>query len=332
GDANAGIGNSEDDFLFVWRGGHCNFAALGRVLNGVLKQIVQNFREPPAVSGNVWQAFRQARRKAKFLLLGVRLRRFDAAFHKLRNGKAPYLELEPRGVHLGQHEKVLREPRESPRMLQNDLQETLSVLRIVDRACKKGLREALNGCERRAKFVRDVGDEIPADAFEFSQIRDVMKDDYGAVGFRGTHRGDRRRKEVLAQRARDDFRLYARFAGKDFAHRFDQLRLSHDFHERASRFRRHIQAENLSEALIGERHALSAVHHQNALRHAAQNRRGKIAFLGERADGAVEPAGGLIERTAEKIERIAGAIRGQRTKIALRDAPRKFRQAIDAAR
>src|SRR5260221_14532639 len=121
------------------------------------------------------------------LVGGGTLRGFNAALDKLRSAQAANLQFQPVGVHFRKHEQVFGEPRKAPRMLENDLQETEAVLRVVDGAREKRFRETLNSGERRSKFVRNVGNEIAANALELAQVGDVVQHEYGAGRFSSAH-------------------------------------------------------------------------------------------------------------------------------------------------
>src|SRR5712691_4383744 len=99
------------------------------------------------------------------------------------------------------------------RVLDDDFEKAPAMLRIVHGAGEQGFREALNGGERGAKFVGNVGDEIAAHAFELAQLGDVVKHDDGAGSFAGAHRRDGGGEKMLAQRAGGDFSFHARLAG-----------------------------------------------------------------------------------------------------------------------
>src|ERR1700757_2979193 len=106
-------------------------------------------------------------------------------------------------------------------MLENDGEESSAVLRIIDGAANQGFRKALNGGQRGAEFVRDVGDKVAADALKAAQFGDVMKDDDCAGSFSRPHSGYRGSKIMLAKCARDDFGLDAGLSGQHTADRFN---------------------------------------------------------------------------------------------------------------
>ena len=114
-------------------------------------------------------------------------------------------------------QQVVGEPGQAARMLQDDSQEALAVLRIVDRAGQQRFREALNGGQRRLEFMRYVGHKIAPHALELAQFRDVVQHHDRAGSFPGAHRSDRRRKKMLAQRAGHDLGFDARLSRQDLA-------------------------------------------------------------------------------------------------------------------
>jgi len=100
--------------------------------------------------------------------------------------------------------------------------------------------------------VRDIGDEIAPDAFEFAQFGDVVQDDDGAGGLRGGDGSNSDGEESLAQRAGDDLGFDSRISVQDLAHRFEQFRLSYDLHKSASRLRGHVEIQDFLKPWIGE--------------------------------------------------------------------------------
>src|SRR6266849_5715374 len=173
GDADAGIGDGEDDFGVAGFGADRNLAARERVLRGVVEQILQDFREAAAIAGDVGHAVEGRDGNGDFLFGGAMARSFHAGFDELRDADAADFEKAP------------------------------AMLRIVHGAGEQRFREALNGGERGAKFVGNVGDEIAAHAFELAQLGDVVKDHDGAGSFAGARRGDGGSEKMLPQRPGD---------------------------------------------------------------------------------------------------------------------------------
>src|SRR6266852_2240106 len=195
-DADAGIRNREGYFGAVCRSADHNLATGRSVLHRIVEQILQNFREAAAVGGDVRQELRQVDGYTQIFFGGRALRGFNAAFDELGNAQAPDLQLEAVGIHFRKLEQVVGEPRETPRVFENDLEEADAILRVVDGAGDKRFRKTLDSGERRSKFVGDIGNEIPADALELAQLGDVVQHDDRAGSLRGAYRCDGDRKKV----------------------------------------------------------------------------------------------------------------------------------------
>src|SRR5882724_4151495 len=241
GNADAGVRDGEFDFAGVRRGTEHDLAAGRGVLDRIVEQILQNFGETPAVRRDIRQPVLQIHGNAKIFFGGGTLSGFNAAFHKMRDAQALNLELKPVGIHFGKPEQIVGQAGEPARMIENNLQKTDAVLRVVNGAGKERFREALDGGEGSLQFVGDIGDEIATDAFELAQFGDVVQNDDSAGSLRGGDGGNGDGEESLAQRAGDDLCFDARLSLQDLAYRFEQFRLSYDLHKRASRSRGHVE-------------------------------------------------------------------------------------------
>src|SRR5216684_815060 len=329
-DSDAGIRNRKGYFGAVRGSADHDLAAGWSVLHGIVQQILQNFGETAAVRGDVRQRLLQIHGDTQVFLGGGALRGFDAALDELGNAQAANLQFQSVAIHFRKHEQIVGEPCQPLRVLENDLEEADSILRIVEGAGEQRFRKTLNRGERRSEFVGNVGNEITAYALELAQLGDVMQHDDRAGGLRGANRCDGGGEKMLAQRAGDDFGFDAGLTFQDAANRLDQLGLAHHFKERAPGLWRHVQAQDFREASIGEEQALGSIHDGHAFHHASENGGGKISFFGQRSNGAVEPRGGLIQGSCQSFQAITSAIRINRTKIAFRHAAGKHLQSFHA--
>src|SRR5260221_4806194 len=158
GDADAGIGDGEDDFGAAhFRADH-DSTPRERVLRGIVEQILQDFGEAAAISGDVGQAVEWLDGNGNFFFCGAMARGFDAGFDELRDADAANFELEPVGVHFGEHEQIFGEAAEAARWLDDNFEETLSLFRSLHAARGQKFLANLNGGERRAGFVRNLCD------------------------------------------------------------------------------------------------------------------------------------------------------------------------------
>ena len=93
------------------------------------------------------------------------------------------------GVEPRQPQQVLDQPLHARRMALDDLEEALPGVGVVG-LVEQGLGVALDGGERRAQLVRDVGDEVAADLIGALEVGDVVQhEDRAAAG-----RDDRRQR------------------------------------------------------------------------------------------------------------------------------------------
>ena len=85
----------------------------------------------------------------------------------MRHADRAQLQLQPLRIHLRQFQQVFRQPRQSPRMLQDDPQKPVAVLRVVHGSRKQRFRKSLDRRQRRAELMRYVGHEVSPDSFQF---------------------------------------------------------------------------------------------------------------------------------------------------------------------
>src|SRR5207248_970594 len=178
----------------------------------------------------------------------------------------------------------------------------------------------------------NVGDEIAPDAFELAQIGDVVQDHDCAGIFGGLNGIYRRGEETLAKRAGHDLGLDAGRALQDRAHGFEKLRLAHDLDKGTSGLRRGAEFQAFFGARVGKEQALRGVNYSDTFHHAAEDVGGKVALLGDRANGALTTSRRVVQGDGQNFQDIAGAVRLNRPKIAFGHAARKRLQALHAAR
>src|SRR5438132_6602131 len=200
-DADAGVRNRKSYFRAIRRSADHDLAAGGSVLHGVVEQILQHFGEAAAVGGDVRQVLRQVNGDAQILFGCGTLRGFDAALDELRNAQAADFHIEPVGIHFREFEQIVGEPRETPRVLENDFEKADAVLRIVNGPGEERFRKTLNRGKRGFEFMGNVGYEIAPHTLELAQLGDVVQHDDRAGSFRGADRCDGGRKKALAQSA-----------------------------------------------------------------------------------------------------------------------------------
>ena len=65
-------------------------------------------------------------------------------------------------------------------LLQNDVEKTYARFRVILAAVQERLNIALDRRERRAQFMRHIGDEVFSDMFQPAEFGDVVEDEDGA--------------------------------------------------------------------------------------------------------------------------------------------------------
>ena len=136
-----------------------NPPACQRVLRRVIQRILKDLRQPPPVRRNVRQITRLCRLRPFDLDLFLRcamLRRLQAALDQLAYAHTPNFQLQPVRIHRRQLQQIVRQPRQPPRMLQNNPQKSLAILRIIHRPGQQRLRKSLDRRQRRLEFMRNV--------------------------------------------------------------------------------------------------------------------------------------------------------------------------------
>src|SRR6266478_4545515 len=115
-DADSSVGDREGHFGAVGGRADHDLAAGRSVLHGVVQEILQNFGETAAVSGNVRQALWQLDGYTQIFFGGRALRGFDAALDELGNAQAADLQFQLVRIHFRKFEQIVGEPRETPRV------------------------------------------------------------------------------------------------------------------------------------------------------------------------------------------------------------------------
>src|SRR5712675_1323892 len=241
GNADAGVRNGKNDLAIARFSADDNLAPRQRVLQSSVDEILQDFSEPAAVAGNIRHAAARLYGDGDLFFGGPVLRGLDAGLDKLRDIDSANLELKAVSIHFRKLQQVFREAGKASRMLDDDFEEALAILRIVHGAGEQRFRKTLNGRERSAELVGDVGHEIAAHALKSAQFGNVVKHDHSAICFACADRTNRSGEKTLAQGSRDDFGFHARFAGQNRSDCFDQIGLADDFDQGAARFWRKVE-------------------------------------------------------------------------------------------
>ena len=195
---------------------------------------------------------------------------------------------------------------------------------IVQRAAQQGFRKALDGGERSAKFVRDVGHEILPHAFQAPLLADVVQHQNRAAGpsaRTGAAVTAKLRGRTVPTTISLEICSWPASALLMIASRSDCRTTS--ISERPSTVTAS-KPRICEKALVGKEHALLRADNRHALDHAAQDCGGAVALFGEHADGFFQSRRGLIQCAGQSVEFSAAPGHFQLVKIALRDATGKI--------
>ena len=324
-DADAGVGDGDDGFAGRGRGANVDAAAGGSVLDGIVEQVLQDFVKEAGVAAEGGQRWGNINFKSDLLAAGFEEGGLGAAFDEFGDADGSKFELELAGFDARELEKIVGETIEAGGVVANDFEETAIILRIVEGAGEQSFGEAADGGERRLEFVRDVGDEILADALEATEFGDVVEDDDGARGsdisvggtrafricrsggFDGTHGGGGDGKTAGLDDAGGNVGAQTILPLQGAADEAEKFRIANDFDDGAALIGGGIHTENVEKGLIAKDEILLGVNDGDAFCHAAKNGVGLGALAAEGANGVVEVAGGFVERIGEIGELVAGA-------------------------
>ena len=182
GDGLAHVGDRDDNQVIPLRADvdvDVDGGVLEPVFDRILDQVVENLVDFVRIAlhhrpvRTVGPAVRQ--QDSHPALRGARLEAGDHRFHHLQK-RHPLVRhdmlvnLDPR-----QRQQIVDQPRHASGLFLHDLQKTLlrrPVPHIID---QDGLDETGKACQRRAKLMADIGNEIPADLLEVALQRHVEK-------------------------------------------------------------------------------------------------------------------------------------------------------------
>ena len=194
------------------------------------------------------------------------------------------------------------------------------------RPIEQRLDVAAHGGERRAQLVRDVGDEVAADAIGAAQIGDVVHDEHGAGG---AGRGDRRA-------ARDDDELglvrqrQLEALGRRPAERRAELRgdvgLAHDL-DVVPAFGVALQLQHRARRAVDELHPAVIVDDEHAFDHAGEDRFHARAIRGEIGRAPADFARRVVERARDGADLVVAVVSRRPRPVAARRSARRRRQS-----
>ncbi len=188
-------------------------------------------------------------------------------------------------------------------MARDDFQKPPRFIRILS-AVEQRLHISAHGGQRRAQFVRDVGDEIPSDAIGAPQIGDVVQHDHraqtGCAGDRRAASDDRQiRHRQLEPGPGSAFQCAADLRR--------DIRLAHDF-QIVTSLRRPVDAQHVSGSGIHELKSSLIVDDQHAFFHARENGFHSRAIRGQGGRAPADLAHGVVQRAGHHSDLVRAVV------------------------
>ena len=199
----------------------------------------------------------------------------------------------------------------------DDVQEPLPRL-LVFGIVEQGLGVALDGSERRAELVRDVGDEIAADLIGRLQVRDVVQHEDGAAPF-GHHRRDVGHQRAAAVQYQVQLEAFGIVAAQRSPDLFGDAGVTERLEVRAARGLT-IQLQQAARGFVDQLQAALPIHDQHALDHAGEDGLHACPVTGEIVDPASQLLNGRIHRARDPTQVVVAIIRGGPAQVAQRVA------------
>ena len=222
------------------------------------------------------------------------------------------------GVEPRQPQQVGDQPLHPRRLPVNDAQKSLPRLFIVG-VVNQRFGVALDGGQRRAQFVRDVGDEVAADLIRVLQVGDVVQHKHRAAAL-GHHRGnapDQRAIAVQRQRQLDAFGGPARHGARDL---LDDGRMTDGF-DVGTAAGLALELQQVARSFVHELQPPLAVDDQHAFDHAGEDGLHARAVAGERVHPLPQFMHGGIHGARDAAEVIVAVIGSRAAQVAQRVAP-----------
>ena len=164
---------------------------------GVLQQVAEHQRQQTVVGQYGGQFFQMAfQTQLAFLQAGL------AQAARLIEGGGAFRGAELQGAslpfHTGQYQQILQHAGQRTAVTVDDGRKVLRLFRGIH--AEQGLGIALDGGQRRAQLMGDIGHEIAADALQLHQVADVAEDQHRAqTGIGQYGQGDEHREDPAAQ-------------------------------------------------------------------------------------------------------------------------------------
>ena len=196
GDADAVVGHAHIDGFLARADVNFDFAAVGRVFDGIGDDVHDHLLDALAVAVDLGDVVLAGKRhRVVVVLLGVEPRGLVHVLHGLGKGEAADVHFHLAVVDLAEREQILHDARHAVGLVDDDAEEIGAQLtrQLVSRRYDR-LGVGLDVGQRRAQLVRDVGHKFSSRLFALSLLGHVVDDDqYAALRL---IRGERRQKQL----------------------------------------------------------------------------------------------------------------------------------------
>src|SRR5579864_8143311 len=279
-DAGAEVAHEELNAVFVLMRPNNDLLAILRIAQGVADEVAEDLVHRVAIGQHrpIRYVFH-----CEFHLGGAGILLHGRSRFSKQNagGMRTQIELFFARFHARQNQQVFREAAHALGIAADDLKKVASAVIEQSVRLKQRLRVSANGSERRAQFMRDVGDEIAPCFFHALDFGDVMEHgDNATIG----QRLRRKRKRAPAGKGSDN-RAFPPLGLQSGVQRSEKIRMPQQFNHR--RADAHALMENATDRLIGPanfhvrgngNHSVSHAVEQSFQFRAALTHGGKIFF------------------------------------------------------
>ena len=323
GNADAVVRNLHPDRFSLAAGGDADMAAVGRIFDGVAKDVEHDLLDAPAVAHDEGQIFTVVMGELVLVTAGLQL---DGAEHRVDGGgegKARHGHLAAAGVETRERQKVLHDMGHAVRFADDNVEKVVFRLaaQIVARLAD-GLGVGADVRQRRAQLVGDIGDEFLAPLLGLAVLGHVVQHDEHAAALLVGEGREVELHTALADRQLG-FDKLASLHGNDAgegADGFKQVAVD-------ALFRR--AAEQLAGGGVAVDERAAAVIGDDAVAHVEKERVELVALVLHGLERGVEDGGHVVEGRRQDTDLIRRFDGERFVKIAGRDALGALGQLLD---
>ena len=295
--------------------------AVARVDGGVLDEVPQDVVDLRGIDIGVGRVGVDVHDEADVPGLGHRRQVVHHVVDQHRHVGGQALERFLAGIEQRQAQEVGDQPFHAGHVPLDHFHEAvaLGVVGVV----RQGIGVAADGGERRAQFVRDIGDEITPDLVGASEVGDVVQHhDHALAGTR--HRPEPRHEVACDVAMRGELDGQRPATVEDAPNRGRHLGLAQRLDVRAAQ-RIAVEAQHAAGGVVDELQVAVAVADEHAFDHAGQDGVHAGAVARQRDDAPFLLVDGDVERAGGDAEFVVAVVRTGAAQVAEGEAPAGFR-------